>query len=175
MCAILMCFAVDCANLCKAAGVCNWQSWEPSKVAPSPPPHTRHTLCHCQLTLFQSYDGDHNENDADNDVDDVDDGDDVLLHTLFTLCATANWRFSNILMVIIMKMTLIMIVMIVMMVMTYFSSHSSRFVPTGAFPRAPPHQRHSKWTCDSDTHVFDVHPPEVIVQQVKKTLNAKYK
>ena len=53
-------------------------------------------------------------------------------------------------------------------------SYSPHFVPTGAFPRAPPHQRHSKWTCDSDTHVFDVHPPAVIVQQVEKTLNAKY-
>ena len=93
MCAILMCFAVDCANLCKAAGVCNWQSWEPSKVAPSPPPHTSHTLCHCQLALFQYFDGDHNENDADNDSEDSDDGDDVLLLTLFTLCA--NWRFSK--------------------------------------------------------------------------------
>ena len=59
----------------------------------SPPPHTCYTLCHCQLALFQYFDGDHNENDADNDSDDSDDGDDVLLLTLFTLCA--NWRFSK--------------------------------------------------------------------------------
>ena len=75
---------------CAKQQECNWQNWEPSKVALSPPPHTRHTLCHCQLALFQCYDGDHNENDADNDVDD---GDAVLLLTLFTLCA--NWRFSK--------------------------------------------------------------------------------
>ena len=78
---------------------------------------------------------------------------------LATLCA--NWRFSNPMLVIIMKMSLIMMLM---MVMTYFSSHSSHFVPTGAFPRASPHQRHSKWTCDIGTHVFDIHPPTVIVQ-----------
>ena len=68
--------------------MCNWQGWEPSKVALSPPSHTRHTLC--QLALFQSNVGDHNENVADNDGDD---GDDELLLTLFTLCA--NWRFSK--------------------------------------------------------------------------------
>ena len=85
-----MCFALDCANLCKAAGECNWQNWEPSKVALSPPPHTRHTLCHCQLALFQSYDGDHNENDADNDVDDSDDV--LLLHTPHTLCQLALFQ-----------------------------------------------------------------------------------
>ena len=97
-CAILICTAelfnsdVLCTGLCKPvqssrsaigrAG--NHQKWL------SPPSHTRHTLCHRQLELFQSYDGDHNENDADNDVDD---SDDVLLLTLFTLCA--NWRFSK--------------------------------------------------------------------------------
>ena len=98
-CAILICTAELCNSDVLCTGLCKpVQSSRRVQLAELgtiksgslSPPHTRHTLCHCQLALFQSYDGDHNENDASKYVDDSDDV--LLLHTLHTLCQLALFQ-----------------------------------------------------------------------------------